>query len=100
MRLVHSLFLHRQKQFDRAVRFGVLSFISWAIGLDRQQRGEELDGYIDVENIEANVLPLLVKAKKSHLKQEIVSLVVAETKHLRRLDLDNLGNRVDAIVLR
>src|SRR2546421_106993 len=74
--------------------------ISWAIGLYRRQRGEELDGYIDVENIEATISPLLVKGKKPHLKQEIVSLVVAESKHLRRIDLDNLGNRVDAVMLR
>lgn len=94
------LCLQRQKHFDRAVRFGVLSLISWAIGLDRQQRREELDGYIDGENIEANILPLLVKAKKPHLKAEVVSLVVTETTHLRRVDLDFLGNRVDAVVLR
>jgi hypothetical protein len=92
------LCLQRQRQFDRAVRFGVLSFISWAMGLDRQQRGEELDGYIDVENIEANVLPLLVKAKKPQLKDEVVSLVVAETKHLRSVDLEVLGNHVDVVV--
>jgi len=93
------LCLQRRKQFDRAVRFGVLSFISWAIGLDRQQRGEELEDYVDVENIEANISPLLMKAKKQHLKDEVVSLVIAETKHLRRVDLDGLGNHVDAIVL-
>ncbi|HKP37685.1 MAG TPA: hypothetical protein VJT71_12585 [Pyrinomonadaceae bacterium] len=94
------LCLQREKQFDRAVRFGVLSFVSWAIGLDRQRRGKELAGYIDVENIEDNIRPLLVKAKKPHLKEELISLVIAETKHLRHVNLIDLGNSVDAVVMR
>ena len=93
------LCLQRQKQFGQAVRFGVLSFVSWAIGLDRQRRGKELNGYIDVENIEDNIRPLLVKARKPHLKDELI-VVLAETKHLRRVDLNDLGSRVDAVVLR
>ena len=94
------LFLQREKKFDLAVHFGILSYISWAIGLFHQNRVDELKGYIEDENIESNIIPLLKKAKKLNLKDELVAVVVAEIKLLPNVDFANLTNHVDAVIFR
>ena len=94
------LFLQREKKFDLAVRFGLWSYISWAVGLHRQKRKAELEGYIDRDNIEENVVALLKKAKKLNLKDELVDVVEAETKALPNIDFGKLGRKIDEIVLR
>ena len=85
------MFFQREGKFDLAVRFGICSYISWAFGLHRQRRKAELRDYIARENIEHNVAPLLKKAKKLHLTDELVNLVAAEAKQLFSVDLDSLG---------
>jgi hypothetical protein len=94
------LFLQREKKFDLAVRFGLWSYISWAVGLYRQKRKAELEDYIDRENIEENVVALLKKAKKLNFKDELVDVVEAEAKILLNVDIAELGRKIDEIILR
>jgi hypothetical protein len=92
------LFLQRERKFDLAVRFGVLSYMSWAVGLHRQRRKAELRDYIARKNIEDNVVALLKKAKKLPLKDELVILMLGEAKQLPNVDLESLGKGIDAIL--
>jgi hypothetical protein len=94
------LFLQREKKFDLAVRFRIWSCISWAVGLHRQKRNAELKYYISRGNIEANVITLLKKAKKLDLKNELVDIVIGETKQLPNVDFAALGRRIDTIIFR
>lgn len=92
------LFLQRERKFDLAVRFGVLSYISWGVGLHRQRRKAELRDYVARENIENNAVALLKKAKKLRLKDELVTIILDEAKQLPNVDLESLGERIDAIL--
>ncbi|MGI8545112.1 MAG: hypothetical protein ACR2MD_16765, partial [Aridibacter sp.] len=74
------LFLQRENKYDLAIRFGISSFISWAVGLHRQKRKSELKEYIERENIEVTVIALLRKAKKLKLKDKLTEVVESETK--------------------
>lgn len=94
------LFLQRETQFDRAVSFGILSYVSWAVGLHRQKRRSELKGYIKRENIDVNLAPLLKKARKLELKDELVGVVAAEINRLPEIDLASLSERIDSILSR
>lgn len=94
------LFLQREKKFDLAVRFGIWSFISWAIGLARQKRTRELNSYISRSNVADCVENLLKKAKKSDVLDELTQLVVSERKRLPNIDVADLGRRIDAILFR
>jgi hypothetical protein len=94
------LFLQREREFERAVSFGILSYVSWAVGLHRQKRRSELKGYIERENIDVNLAPLLKKAKKLELKDGLVDVVAAEIKWLPEIDLASLSDRIDSILSR
>lgn len=94
------LFLQCEKKFDLAIRFGIWSYISRAVGLHRQKRKAELKDYIDRENIEENIGALLKKAKKLNLKNELADVVEAETKVLPNVDFGKLGRKIDELVFR
>lgn len=93
------LFLQRENKYDLAIRFGISSFISWAVGLHRQKRKSELKEYIERENIEVTVIALLRKAKKLKLKDKLTEVVESETKTLPDIDFADLGYKIDEIVL-
>jgi hypothetical protein len=94
------LFLQREKKFDVAIRFGVLSYITRAIGLHRQKRKDELKYYVEKQNIEENLIGIIKKAKKVELKSEIMNVVLTETENLPNIDLGELGRKIDKIVFR
>ncbi len=94
------LFLQREKKFDVAIRFGVLSYITWAIGLHRQKRKDELKFYVEQNNIEEDLIGVIKKAKKIELKSEIVNVVLTEIENLPNIDLGKLGRKIDRIVFR
>ncbi|MFY9622529.1 MAG: hypothetical protein WAQ99_22120 [Pyrinomonadaceae bacterium] len=94
------LFLQRQKKFQRAVSFGILSYMSWAVGLYRQKRRSELKGYIKREHIDVNLAPLLKKARRLGVKDELVDVIAAEINRLPEIDLESLKKRIDSILSR
>lgn len=93
------LFLQREKKNDLAIRFGIWSFISWSIGLSRQQRKRDLKSYIHPDNVRACVETLLKKAKKLELLEPLASLVLNEQQYLPNIDIADFGRRIDEIVL-
>jgi hypothetical protein len=94
------LFLQREREFERAVSFGILSYMSWAVGLYRQKRRSELKGYIKRENIDVNLAPLLKKARRLEVKDELVDVIAAEINRLPEIDLESLKERIDSILSR
>ncbi len=92
------LFLQRENKNDLAVRFGVCSYVSWAVGLYRQKRKNELKDCIDQENIEYNVEKLLKKARKIHLQDKLVKTVKEQLAELPNINFAQLSRVVDGIV--
>lgn len=92
------LFLQREKKFDLAVRFGIWSYISWAIGLTRQRRNRELKSYLHKDNVHDCVETLVKKAKRTDLLEPLAALVINEIQYLPKIDIADFGRRIDEIV--
>jgi hypothetical protein len=69
-------------------------------GLHRQKRKSELKGYIERENVDMNVAPLLKKAKKLELKGELVDVVAGYIGLLPAIDIASLSEGIDSILSR
>lgn len=92
------LFLQREKKAKAAVKFGVLSYLSWATGLYMQERTEELRDYISRGKVEATIRNLLKKAKKEDLLEQIYDIVEEETEQLPHVDFSRISEKVDKAV--
>lgn len=92
------LFLQREGKSDLAVRFGILSYLSKAIGLHRQRRKDELTEYISRDAIQKTVSKLLKKAGKDSLVEQVVSEVQKRTVALPSFDIAAFTERIDRIV--
>jgi len=93
------LFLQREKKADRAVRFGVWSYICWGRGLFAQKRWSELRGFFDEDSIRAALEPLLKKAKRLDVMDLLVISIVESTKEVSEIDLRIIGDNVDELVM-
>jgi len=89
------LFLQREGKTELAIRFGVFSFLSWAIGLFRQKRKDELETYTSRENIEETVRKLLKKAKKENLVEQVITIVEEQISHLPHIDFEGLAKSLE-----
>lgn len=92
------LFLQRENKNDLAIKFGVCSYVSWAVGLHRQNRKDELEDYMSEETVEYNVEKLLKNAKKIHLKDKLVEAVKEQLTELPCINFAQLSRVVDEIV--
>ena len=92
------LFLQREGKSELAVRFGIFSYLSWAIGLYRQKRKDELKAYTSRETFEETIKKLLKKAKKENLIEKINPIVEEQIKHLPNIDFGELAKRIDGVV--
>jgi hypothetical protein len=92
------LFLQRERKSDLAVRFGIFSYLSWAIGLYRQKRNDELKTYTSRERFEDTIRKLLKKAKKEYLIEKVSTIVEEQIKHLPNIDYGELAKRIDEVV--
>ncbi len=92
------LFLQRENKNDLAVRFGICSYISWAIGLYRQKRKDELEDYTHEETIEYILEKLLKKAKKIQLKDILFETVKERFLELPNINFAQLSRVVDEII--
>jgi len=92
------LFLQREGKTELAVRFGILSYFSWAIGLYRQERKDELKTYTSRETFEETIKKLLKKAKKENLIEKINRIVEEQIKCLPNIDLGELARRIDGVI--
>ena len=93
------LFLQREGKTESAVRFGVLSFICWAIGLYKQGREDDLKKHTSPENIESTVTKLLKKAKKEETVEMVTAIVEEYIKKVPNIKLGELAEEIDKVVL-
>lgn len=94
------LFLQREGKTKSAVRFGILSYISWAIGLYEQKRYDELKQHSSKINIENELKKLLKKAKKEELLSNISEIVEKEINSIPNVNVNVLSKNIDRIILR
>lgn len=92
------LFLQREGKNELAVRFGILSYLSWAIGLYKQRRNNELKAYIFKENLENTIRKLLKKAKKEDLVERLSAIVEEQIKRLPNIDFGELTKQIDGVI--
>ena len=92
------LFLQREGKNELAVRFGILSYLSWAIGLYKQRRNDELKAYIFKENLENTIRKLLKKAKKEDLVERLSAIVEEQIKRLPNIDFGELTKQIDGVI--
>ncbi|MBC2712852.1 MAG: hypothetical protein HGJ94_18240 [Desulfosarcina sp.] len=94
------LFLQREGKASLAVKFGVLSYVETAIAYDKQGRPEELKQLQDEEIIHSCVKSLLKKANKPECEYEIAKIIIKHMKSIKKINLSELAQSVDAIVSR
>jgi len=92
------LFLQREGKNDLAVRFGILSHLSWAIGLHRQGRKPELKQHISKEAIEGATTKLLTKANKVDRLAEVVTVIQKQIDCMPEVDFSELAEAIDGIL--
>jgi len=92
------LFLQREGKSELAVKFGIFSYLSWAIGLYRQKRKDELKAYTSRETFEETIRKLLKKAKKEDLVEKISAIIEEQIKRLPNIDFGELAKRIDGII--
>lgn len=92
------LFLHRQKEYDKAISYGIYSILSHALGLYNQKRVEELKSYTDNEFITDKITTLLKKAKKLDLLENIIQVTRVELNNLPNISFEHFSKKIDAIL--
>lgn len=88
------LFLQREGHEKKAVQYGILSMISWAKGLLRQDRASEYNDYIQSSNVEGRVEKLLKKAGCEEKIEVIVQVALKSLDNPESIDFDHLGERL------
>ncbi len=94
------LFLQREGKSESAVKLGVLSHVSWAIGLYKQRRKDESKECASQQNIRSTVIKLLKKAKKEELVEKVSTIVEKYVNKLPTIRLGELAQEIDEVVLK
>lgn len=92
------LFLQREKQSKKAVKFGVFSCLSWAQGLYYQNRNEEFEQYISRQSIDRLLENLLKKAKRLDEKSNLLEVIMENIEDLPSIGYARLGKIIDQAV--
>lgn len=94
------LFLEKEGRNDLAVRFGMLSYIYWALGLHRQSRRAELEKHLSRDVLRELVEKLLKKAKKSERVDELLGVISGQIARFPNIDFSKFAESIDAVLLR
>ena len=103
------LFLEREKKTNKAVFFGVLSYLAYGKWLAyqaateqfpelRKARKDELRQRIDTRTIEASILPLLKKAKLGHIMADLTRLIRRHLERGKSLNLAQAHTDVNTVL--
>lgn len=90
------LTLQREGRSIEAVRLGIFSYLSWAIGLAMQKRDDELADYESQESISAMVASLLKKAQKKQMQEAIEQIVQAAMLTVPRINFSKITKELVA----
>ena len=92
------LFLQRQKEYDKAISYGIYSILSHALGLYNQKRIEELKSYTDNEFITDKLVTLLKKAKKLDFLEAVVQITRIELNNLPNISFEHFSKKIETVL--
>lgn len=92
------LFLQREGRKDAAVRFGAMSHMYWAMGLNLQGRMDELKEHIGDERLRKEFSRLLKRAKKEDKLEDILKVFNRFAKTLPRIPMGDFAREMDKTI--
>lgn len=92
------LFLQREGKHNLAISFGIFSHLKWTIAVYRQKRNEELKSYQNKNEISEMLKPLLKKAMKDNLSNELVELVSNETANPSKINIAEVTKKIAELI--
>lgn len=93
------LFLQRENCSKEAVKFGIFSWLLWAISLQKQEKKKELRSWTTGKKIDALLLELLDKANRLELQYKLKQFLEQELTGLPNLNFPVLGKYINDLVL-
>jgi hypothetical protein len=91
------LFLQKEGKNNIAITYGILSYISWCLGLYHQGRIQELNIQKSREHIEQEVKPLLKKAKCEEKLINISDYIEKQLNLLPNISLYDIAKEVERL---
>lgn len=92
------LFLQREGKTLLAVRFGVISYYYWCIGLSKQKRIGELNTDSQKEVVSKKLKPIVNKAKCVNLLDPIVDCLIEHLQTLPKVQVSKLIAQIDQLL--
>ncbi len=84
------LFLQREDKNIEAIKFGILSYLYWGIGLKLQKRKDEYINYTQTDIYKDVLIKLLKKAKKEYLLDKSITLVKTQIDKMPKIDIKEI----------
>lgn len=92
------LFLQREKDFDKAISYGVYSLISSALGLFNQNRINEFKSSTENSYLIDRITPMLKKSKKLHLLDTLINITQNHIKKIPNISFEELKYDIEIIL--
>jgi tetratricopeptide (TPR) repeat protein len=92
------VFLEREKRHNEAVKYAVLSHLSWGLGLMRQGRQNEFIKHFASETLDEKFRKMLRKVKKESLYPSLVDLLEKHRETIPDLDYENASKDLDMLL--
>jgi hypothetical protein len=93
------LFLQRSGKNEKAVKYGILAYVTLAYALHKQGRMAELEVYISQNKPEAIVQKLLKKAEREDLLKQMCDMVKAELDYMSDFKVERLAEKIDRVIV-
>jgi tetratricopeptide (TPR) repeat protein len=93
------LFYQRENQSEKAIKFGIFSFLKWAEGLNEQDRKQELKYHLSQSNIKETIIKLLKKAKLDYLEKELLKVIKDHIENISEINYSSLSDEIDKLLL-
>ncbi|MHB1001171.1 MAG: hypothetical protein ACYC27_18160 [Armatimonadota bacterium] len=91
------LFLSREDRDNEAVKYSLLSVISWNIGLRRQKRSEEARSLASKSNIRSEVESLIDEGYPDKIKT-VTQVVYDAMKSISNIDINQIAYQIDCVM--
>ena len=93
------LFLQRSGKNEKAVKYGILAYVTLAHALHKQGRMAELEVYISQNKPEAIVQKLLKKAEREDLLKQMCDMLKAELDYTSDFKVERLSEKIDKVIV-
>jgi len=92
------LFLQREGNNKAAIHYGFLSYFSWAIGLNQQNRRRELSSYLSPENYKKKINTLLKKSGLYNSREDFYRFIEEEKIKFPKISLHEIGRNISSLI--